>query len=72
MWHGSRWAVRPLGYAKADALSIAVQAPDAALLLRAGVARLQSRPRRGSQLAAWLQALVIAHTAFFIAAPGQS
>lgn len=48
-----------------------MQAPDAALLLRAGVARLQSRPRRGSQLVAWLQALVAAHTAFFIAAPGE-
>jgi len=47
-----------------------LQPPDAAALLRAGVGRLQSRPRRARQLAAWLQALVLAHTAYLIAAPG--
>ena len=31
---------------------------------------VQSRPRRARQLAAWLQALVLAHTAYLIAAPG--
>ena len=43
---------------------------DAALLLRAAVERLQSRPSRGQQLAAWIQAVLLHHTAYLMAAPG--
>jgi U3 small nucleolar RNA-associated protein 5 len=43
---------------------------DAALLLRAGVERLQSRPSRGQQLAVWLQAVLLHHTAYLMSAPG--
>lgn len=43
---------------------------DAALLLRAAVERLQSRPARGQQLAAWIQAVLLHHTAYLMAAPG--
>jgi hypothetical protein len=42
---------------------------DAALLLRAAVERLQTRPRRGQQLAAWIQAVLLHHTAYLMAAP---
>lgn len=43
---------------------------DAALLLRAAVERLQSRPARGQQLSAWIQAVLLHHTAYLMAAPG--
>jgi U3 small nucleolar RNA-associated protein 5 len=42
---------------------------DAALLLRAAVERLQSKPKRGAQLAAWIQAVLLHHTAYLMAAP---
>lgn len=43
---------------------------DAAALLRACVERLQSRPARGQQLAAWIRAVLLHHTAYLMAAPG--
>jgi U3 small nucleolar RNA-associated protein 5 len=43
---------------------------DAALLLRAAVERLQSRPVRGQQMAAWIHAVLLHHTAYLMAAPG--
>ncbi len=48
-----------------------LQPLDALALLTAGVARLQSRPRRAQQLVPWLQALLLPHAAYFIAAPGR-
>uniref|UniRef100_A0A383W0U0 Small-subunit processome Utp12 domain-containing protein n=1 Tax=Tetradesmus obliquus TaxID=3088 RepID=A0A383W0U0_TETOB len=43
---------------------------DAALLLRAAVERLQSRPVRGQQMAGWIHAVLLHHTAYLMAAPG--
>jgi U3 small nucleolar RNA-associated protein 5 len=43
---------------------------DAALLLRAAVERLQSRPARGQQMAGWIHAVLLHHTAYLMAAPG--
>ncbi|KAI8470283.1 MAG: hypothetical protein J3K34DRAFT_521515 [Monoraphidium minutum] len=43
---------------------------DAAALLRACVERLQSRPARGQQLAGWIRAVLLHHTAYLMAAPG--
>ena len=43
---------------------------DAALLLQEAVARLQSKPARGQQLAAWVRAVLLHHTAYLMAAPG--
>jgi U3 small nucleolar RNA-associated protein 5 len=43
---------------------------DAAALLRACVERLQSRPVRGQQLAGWIRAVLLHHTAYLMAAPG--
>jgi hypothetical protein len=43
---------------------------DAALLLRAAVERLQSKPVRGQQMAAWIHAVLLHHTAYLMAAPG--
>ena len=43
---------------------------DAALLLREAVARLQSKPARGQQLAGWVRAVLVHHTAYLMAAPG--
>lgn len=43
---------------------------DAALLLRAAVERLQSKPARGQQMAAWIHAVLLHHTAYLMAAPG--
>jgi U3 small nucleolar RNA-associated protein 5 len=42
---------------------------DAALLLKAAVERLQTKPSRGQQLAAWIQAVLLHHTAYLMAAP---
>lgn len=44
--------------------------PDAARLLHVAVQRLQSSPHRGKQIAAWLRALLLYHTAYLISAPG--
>lgn len=46
-------------------------APDAARLLAAALQRLQSSPKRGKQIAAWLRALLLHHTAYLISAPGR-
>ncbi|KAF6255059.1 quinon protein alcohol dehydrogenase-like superfamily [Scenedesmus sp. NREL 46B-D3] len=43
---------------------------DAALLLRAAVERLQTRPARGQQMSAWIHAVLLHHTAYLMAAPG--
>ncbi len=43
---------------------------DAAALLRALVERLGSKPSRGQQLAAWVRAVLLHHTAYLMAAPG--
>lgn len=43
---------------------------DAARLLQVAVQRLQSSPHRGKQIAAWLRALLLYHTAYLISAPG--
>lgn len=44
--------------------------PDAARLLHVAVQRLQSSPHRGKQIAAWVRALLLYHTAYLISAPG--
>lgn len=43
---------------------------DAAAFLRAAVERLQSKPSRGAQLATWIRAVLLHHTAYLMAAPG--
>lgn len=43
---------------------------DAAAFLRAAVARLQSSPARGEQLAAWVRAVVLHHAAFLAGGGG--
>ena len=43
---------------------------DAARLLQVAVQRLQTSPHRGKQIAAWLRALLLYHTAYLISAPG--
>lgn len=43
---------------------------DAARLLHVAVQRLQSSPKRGKQIAVWLRALLLFHTAYLISAPG--
>ena len=43
---------------------------DAARLLTVAVQRLQSSPKRGKQIAAWVRALLLFHTAYLISAPG--
>ena len=43
---------------------------DAARLLTVAVQRLQSSPKRGKQIAAWVRALLLYHTAYLISAPG--
>lgn len=43
---------------------------DAARLLQVAVQRLQSSPHRGKQIAAWVRALLLYHTAYLISAPG--
>lgn len=43
---------------------------DAGRLLQVAVQRLQSSPQRGKQIAAWLRALLLYHTAYLISAPG--
>lgn len=43
---------------------------DAARLVQVAVQRLQSSPRRGKQIATWLRALLLYHTAYLISAPG--
>jgi U3 small nucleolar RNA-associated protein 5 len=43
---------------------------DAAALLREAVARLQTKPSRGQQLAAWVRAVLVYHTAYLMSAPG--
>jgi U3 small nucleolar RNA-associated protein 5 len=43
---------------------------DAAAFLRAAVERLQSKPARGGQLAAWIRAVLVHHTAYLMASPG--
>ena len=47
-----------------------LSSPDAVLLLRAAIQRLQSRPVRGEQLQTWIRAMLVSHTAYFISAPG--
>jgi U3 small nucleolar RNA-associated protein 5 len=47
-----------------------LSAPDAVLLLRAAIQRLQSRPLRGEQLQIWIRAVLVCHTAYLISAPG--
>lgn len=42
---------------------------DAALLLKAAVERLQTKPSRGHKLAAWIQAVLLHHTAYLMSAP---
>jgi len=49
-----------------------LSSPDAVLLLRAAIQRLQSRPLRGEQLQTWIRAMLVSHTAYFISAPGAS
>lgn len=44
---------------------------DAARLLQVAVQRLQSSPRRGKQIATWLRALLLHHTAYLMSAPGE-
>ncbi|KAK9833465.1 hypothetical protein WJX81_007454 [Elliptochloris bilobata] len=44
--------------------------PDAGALLAAAVARLQAKASRGAQLAAWIRAVLLHHTAYLMAAPG--
>ena len=43
---------------------------DAGRLLHVAVQRLQSSPHRGKQIAAWVRALLLYHTAYLISAPG--
>ena len=43
---------------------------DAARLLTVAVQRLQSSPKRGKQISAWVRALLLFHTAYLISAPG--
>lgn len=43
---------------------------DAVALLRVTVERLQSKPVRGHQLATWIRAVLVSHTAYLMAAPG--
>lgn len=43
---------------------------DAADVLQAVVARLQSKASRGSQLAEWLRPLLLSHAAHFASLPG--
>ena len=45
---------------------------DAARLLQVAVQRLQSSPARGKQIAVWLRAVLMHHTAYLITAPGHS
>lgn len=45
---------------------------DAARLLQVAVQRLQSSPARGRQIAVWLRAVLMYHTAYLITAPGDS
>ena len=45
---------------------------DAARLLQVAVQRLQSSPARGKQIAVWLRAVLMYHTAYLITAPGDS
>ena len=47
-----------------------LSSPDAVLLLRAAIQRLQSRPLRGEQLQTWIRAMLVWHTAYLISAPG--
>jgi U3 small nucleolar RNA-associated protein 5 len=42
---------------------------DAALLLKAAVERLQTKPSRGQQLAAWIHAVLLQHTGYLMSAP---
>lgn len=44
--------------------------PDAARLLQVAVQRLQASPARGKQIAIWLRAVLLCHTAYLITAPG--
>ena len=45
---------------------------DAACLLQVAVQHLQSSPARGKQIAVWLRAVLMYHTAYLITAPGGS
>lgn len=57
--------------AKVVANTCARLAPELALaFLAASVARLQSTPARGSQLARWVRATLVAHAAYLSSAPG--
>jgi hypothetical protein len=38
--------------------------------MRAAVERLQSKPVRGQQMAAWIHAVQLPHTAYLMVAPG--
>lgn len=46
-----------------------LQAPDATSFLQAAVAIMARKPQRAHQLMPWMQALVLAHAAYFIASP---
>lgn len=46
-----------------------LQPPDATAFLQAAVAIMARKPQRAQQLMPWMQALVVAHAAFFIASP---
>lgn len=43
---------------------------DVARLLQVAVQRLQSSPKRGRQIATWLRAMLLHHTAYLMSAPG--
>ncbi len=43
---------------------------DVARLLQVAVQRLQSSPKRGRQIATWLRAILLHHTAYLMSAPG--
>ncbi len=43
---------------------------DVARLLQVAVQRLQSSPKRGKQIATWLRAMLLHHTAYLMSAPG--
>lgn len=45
---------------------------DAASLLQVAVQRLQFSPARGKQIAVWLRAVLLYHTAYLVNAPGTS
>ena len=49
-----------------------ISGPDAVALLQLAVQRLQSKPARAAQLAVWIRALLLQHTATLMAAPGTS